>query len=178
MKEEVVRQVMRKYFASKSIKTIPSKGAGPDLLRDGKAVEVKGSKYDFKRMLTQLKDYAYKFSEVSLVLPYDGLTLERIERLIIFNGLIKEARGISLKVYLLAPHSEQRNIFYVYDTPNVERIRAMMTAVPQPNIGFSLKDPHSTIGNAVENLLTYSFVQNMKQYICSDYDHKVSKVEL
>lgn len=178
MKEKTVRLIMIKYFDSKGIKVRPSRGAGPDLTIDGKAVEVKGSKIDFDRMLRQLLDYAYRFSDLALALPFDGLTLKRITQLRIFGDLIQEARKISLKVYMIAPHPEQKNLFYVYDSPDIGGIMAMMTTVPYSELGFSLKDPDSTIGNAVENLLKYSPVQNPKRYICTDYDHKVSKVQI
>src|SRR3990170_4735292 len=103
MEEKLVRVVMTKYFALKGIKVVFSRGSGPDLLIDGKAVEVKGSRYDFDRMLRQLVDYACKYSDITLALPFDGLTLKQSLQLGSLAQMIEDARNIRLKVFVLAP---------------------------------------------------------------------------
>lgn len=170
---------MIRYFASKGIKVVPSRGAGPDLLIDGKAVEVKGSKYDFDRMLRQLLDYAYKYSDVALALPFDGLTIMKAHQLTALNGLIKEARNILLKVYVVAPDPSGHNdVFYVREFEEPSAIWVML-APSWHRLGLDLNNPDYTIGEAVENLIKYSPVNNLKVYVCYEYDRrKVSKVQI
>lgn len=83
MNEKTVRTVMIRCLKSKGIKPISSRGAGPDLLINGKAVEV-----NFNRMLKQVVDYDFKYSDIGLALPPDGLNLKRVLQL---EELFKEA---------------------------------------------------------------------------------------
>jgi len=179
MKEETVRRVMTKYYASKGIKVVPSRGAGPDLLINGRAVEVKGSKYDFERMLKQLMDYAYKYSEVALALPFDGLNLKKAQQLTGLVLLIADARDIRLKVYLIAPHPKYENRFYVREFKQASIIPSCMT-IPTPSaLGLVYETPDSTKDKAVENLLKYSPVEVLRKNVCLDYlPQWVSQVQI
>ena len=177
MKERTMRRVMIKYFDSKGIKAIASRGAGPDILIDGKAVEVKGSRYDFDRMLRQLVDYAYKYSDLALALPFDGLTLKKAQQLSNLVDLIKEARDIILKVYVVAPDALHSNLFYVRKCTAME-VAAYMTVAHTLYWGLDPKDPDSTIREAIENLIKYSPVNRLKDSVCGEYTRKISKVQI
>jgi len=179
MKEKTMRLVMTKYFASKGIKVIPQSGAGPDLLIDGKAVEVKGSIFDFDRMLKQLIDYTFKYSDVALALPYDGLKiLKRANQLHGIALLIEEARDIRLKVYLVAPDTEHENLFYVREYKYASLIPTSM-GIPHPlALGLKREDLDSTKDEALENLIKYSPVEQLRMEVCSKYSLDVSKVQI
>jgi len=180
MKEDTVRKVMRKYFASKNIKIIPQRGAGPDfhIEGEGKVVEVKGSKYDFERMLRQLWDYAFKFVDVSLALPYDGLTLKRAEQLTGLAQLIEEAKDIRLRVYLVAPKPQTDNAFYVREYKQAFFIATHM-GIPIPIVlGFKRKNPDSTKDMAIENLVKYSPVETLGKQVCSLASDYVSVIQI
>lgn len=81
-------------------------------------------------------DYAYKFSDVSLALPYDGLTLKRAEQLSGLAGLIEDARDIRLKVYLVAPDSKRNNLFYVRECKVASVIKSFMSVGSSLGLGF------------------------------------------
>ncbi|MCC6004210.1 MAG: hypothetical protein LM590_07700 [Thermofilum sp.] len=78
MEEDVVIQVFRNYLENvgKSVRAKPKSAAGPDFVVEGHAYECKGTDFDKKRLFSQLLQYASQYSGVSLVLPYDALTLE------------------------------------------------------------------------------------------------------
>jgi len=80
MEEDVVKQVFKMYLESigKKIKVKSKTAAGPDFIVEGNAYECKGSKLDGRGLFTQILQYAFQFSRVGLVLPYDVITLELI----------------------------------------------------------------------------------------------------
>jgi len=177
LKEETVRQVMIKYFKSQNIEVIPQRGAGPDLHIKGKGVvEVKGSKYAFDRLLRQLADYATKYNEVALALPYDGLTLERIEQLHTLFFLTQRIDS-ELTIYVIAPTPEGNNSFYVQHFKRWDEVEVKMSATMRI-WGLDLKQPASTIKNAVENLIKYSPIEMLKDYVCMNADNTTLKVQI
>jgi len=178
MKEETMRKVMIGYFKSKSIEVIPQRGAGPDLHMKGKGVvEVKGSKYDFAKMLRQLTDYAMKHSEVALALPYDGLTFERVSQLMMLSFLIDEIDS-KFTLYVVASAPEGDNFFYVQHFKTMVDVKLKMEAYIQGMWGLDPKNPTPTIKVAVENLIKYSPIEVLKNEICRDYDHTISKIQI
>jgi len=114
MDEEKVRKVMIEYFKSKGMKPNPQRGAGPDILIDGMAVETKGSRYEFQRMLKQLVSYAYKYSEVSLALPVDGLTFERASQLEILCFYLMTAGRKGFDLYIVFVLDQNRRTYGVF----------------------------------------------------------------
>lgn len=182
MKEKTVRKIMVKYFSSKNISVIPSRGAGPDLFIDGKAVcEVKGSmgrKRDFDRMLRQLVDYAKKHAGVSLALPFDGLTLKRSHQLITLFDLIEDAKDIRLKMYLIAPDPSEKHVFYVKEfLKGIVVLDTYMTP-NKPRMGFNQDKPDSTIDQAVENLIEYSPEEELKYWVSQERLPGTSRVRI
>lgn len=177
MKEETMRLVMIKYFQSKSIEAIPQRGAGPDLHIKGKGVvEVKGSKYDFAKMLRQLADYAMKNPEVALALPYDGLNFDRVHQLTVLSFLIEQIDS-KFTLYVVASAPEGNNFFYVQHFKTMNDVELKMGAYMQ-GWGLDPKHPTSTIKVAVENLIKYSPIEVLKNQICKDYDLTTSKVQI
>lgn len=178
MREETMRLVMIKYFKFHSIDVIPQRGAGPDLHIKGKGVvEVKGSKYDFAKMLRQLIDYAMKHPEVTLALPYDGLTFERVQQLLMLSILIDKIDS-KFTLYVVAPAPEGNNFFYVKHFKTMNEVELKMGAYMQGTWGLDPKHPTSTIKVAVENLIKYSPIEVLKKEICTDYDNTTSRIQI
>ena len=100
MEEDVVIQVFRKYLESigKIVRAKPKTTAGPDFVVEGHAYECKGTNFDEKRLFNQLLQYASQYSGVSLVLPYDALTLELIWKLKAIEQFLRR----DLELYLVA----------------------------------------------------------------------------
>lgn len=113
MDEDTTRKVMIKYFESKGMKPIEQKGAGPDILINGTAVEVKGSRYNVKRMLKQIADYAYKYSQVALALPFDGLSLVMAWQTDALGRWLVEAGRKGFDVYIISSAQNNKS-FYVF----------------------------------------------------------------
>jgi hypothetical protein len=76
----------------------PKSAAGPDFVVEGHAYECKGTDFDKKRLFSQLLQYASQYSGVSLVLPYDALTLELIWKLKAIEQFLRR----DLELYLVA----------------------------------------------------------------------------
>jgi hypothetical protein len=100
MEEDVVIQVFRNYLESigKSVRAKPKSAAGPDFVVEGHAYECKGTNFDEKRLFNQLLQYASQYSGVSLVLPYDALTLELTWKLEAIEQFLRR----DLELYLVA----------------------------------------------------------------------------
>ena len=181
MEEKTVVRVMIKYFESKGLKAIRQKGAGVDLHIYGKTekVEVKGSGLKFDRMLRQLLDYAYKHTNVSLALPFDGLTIKEAHQLRILNYLLIDAKRKGLKVYVIAPHPKRMNNFCVRELRDITEIYYAMGSPTMVKLGYNLNDPDSTIDKAVDNLIKYSPEDCLKDYVCQEFlKREVTTVEI
>ena len=93
---------MAKYFQTKQIKVIPTRGAGPDFSYGGKAIEIKGSGVKgarFNLSISQYMKYAFKYSDLEIALPIDILNAENLIKLdllcrIIWEVLHKYSRPI------------------------------------------------------------------------------------
>ena len=171
---------MAKYFESKGIKIISQRGAGPDfhIERKGKVVEVKGSKLKFDRMLRQLWDYAFKFVNVSLALPYDALTLKKAEQLVGLSYLIEEATDKGLTVYLVAPKSDADDFFYVREYKHANFIRHPLEVSNPWELGLKKESLDFTRDMAIEKLIKYSPVENLKREVCEHSSQYVSVVQI
>jgi hypothetical protein len=169
MEEDLVRLVMSKYWESKGIRAVSSnpRAAGPDFHIDGTAVEVKGTNSDFPYMLKQLIDYARKSKGVQLALPFDALTLERANQLYALHLMIKATRKIRLVVYLVAPHPSQANSYYVREVEEPSLIPGWMNAPSPMSFGFDYEKADSTLDKAVENLIKWSPVEQLRGQVCS-----------
>ena len=117
MDEKTTRKVMMKYFESKGMKPIPQKGAGPDILIKGMAIEVKGSGHKVKRMLRQVLSYAYKYSKVALAIPADCLTYDELIQLEKLCKALHGAGKQDFELYVVATSTKNTTTFYVYKFP-------------------------------------------------------------
>jgi len=115
MEEKTTRAVMMKYFESKGMKPIQQKGAGPDILIDGMAIEVKGSGHKVKRMLRQVLSYTYKYSKVALALPVNGLTYDELAQLQKLCKMLYVIGKRDFELYIIASSAKNAKTFYVYN---------------------------------------------------------------
>lgn len=81
IREETVRKVIINYLRKSYLRFRITKGAGPDILKEGGiALEVKGSKAkdDLAGVLKQLTRYAFSYADLELAIPIDILSLSFI----------------------------------------------------------------------------------------------------
>jgi len=81
LEEETVRKVVSKYLEKNRLHFKLSKGAGPDIIKEGGIVlEVKGSrvKDDLPGTLKQLTNYAFSYANLELAIPVAVLSLQFI----------------------------------------------------------------------------------------------------
>ena len=69
-----MRKSVAEHFHRRREEFPEQKGSGPDFLKKGRAVEVKGSGFDQKATLEQLTRYIYKYAGVGFALPVDDIT--------------------------------------------------------------------------------------------------------
>ncbi len=108
LKEDLVKAIMAEYFKQKQIEAhVTGKGeAGADFHIDGIAVEVKGEGLDYGRLLEQLTLYAFRQREIQLVIPVDSVTADGLLRLYFLEGVLRQMRNKSLKLYLVSDGDE------------------------------------------------------------------------
>ncbi len=99
---------MVEYFKQKQIDAhVTGKGeAGADFHIDGIAIEVKGEGLNYGRLLEQLTLYSFRQREVQLAIPVDALTADGLLRLYFLEGVLREMRNKSLKLYLVSDGDE------------------------------------------------------------------------
>lgn len=110
MEEKTVKRIMSKYFEIKKIKAIPTRGAGPDFLEAGKAIEVKGSGVKgarFNVAISQYAKYAFKYSDLEVAVPIDVLSADNLIKFTLLCRIVWEALQKYIKTYLIAGDGEQ-----------------------------------------------------------------------
>ena len=116
MKEDTVKEIVRKYVIEKEgWKVEPTRGAGPDLLYEGRIVETKGSKSYFNKAIKQIVEYGPKYHEISVAFPIDTLTCEKLAKLDALGHVLSLKHNRNLKILLLdepEPSSYALAIFY------------------------------------------------------------------
>jgi len=110
MEEENVRKVVSQYFRKRNQEFTQERGAGPDFLKKGKAVEVKGSGFNQREALEQLTRYIFKYAGVEFAFPVEDLTPELI------YGLRAIERGATSRALI-----EKRDI-YIYLITQIDDI--------------------------------------------------------
>ncbi len=122
MQEETVRNVLATYLKQQGHKPILAKGAGPDIMHDGTALEVKGSDSDLREALNQLTKYSFTYPALELGLPVDRINLDFLQKLRCLEASGKSwwTSPYSLAVYLVAEKGS--NVYVVSKFPSVEKL--------------------------------------------------------
>ena len=122
MTEAQVRRVMLSYLAEIGERFTGQEGAGPDILRDGGALEVKGSRFPLRRSLRQIVEYAFRYKTVALALPVDAVSVGLLLRLYLVEAALSAARPESPRfgLYLVSGWGEAG--YAVLAFPSVERL--------------------------------------------------------
>jgi len=179
MREDVAKRVMSTFFALKGMRAIPSKGAGPDFIVDGKAIEVKGTKFDLERALKQCWDYAQKYIEVAISLPVDSFDLDHLWAFYNLSRIIEKVRNFPLKFYLIAESEEEQDCYYVREYKQLYGLNVYDSGMYGKD-GFMETRAESTINEAIRNMLSpkHLLVECMKSECMETQFRNVTKVQL
>lgn len=179
MREDTARRVISTFFKLKGIRAIPSRGAGPDFIVDGKAVEVKGTKFDLERALKQCWDYAQKYTEVAIALPVDSFDLNRLWAFYSISCIIEIMRDFPLKFYLIAESEVEKDCYYVREYKKLYSLTAYHAGM-YARTGFRENRAESTIDIAIRNMLSPKrlLVRSMHEWCAETQFKAVTKVQL
>lgn len=104
MDEETARDLVASHLKVRGQRPILQKGPGPDILLDGTALEVKGSKFDRGDALKQFIRYAFAYRDLEVALPPDAVELKLLAQLKALEALIRfrdVPRERQIRVYIL-----------------------------------------------------------------------------
>lgn len=188
MDEETTRKVMIKYFQSMGLNPNPQRGAGPDIMIDGTAIEVKGTRYDVRRLLNQIVDYTYKHKRVGVALPIDGLNLEIVQQIETLCFNFTHGIGKILDLYVVFD-SPNHNTFYVHECTSATGIISLGMFFRIGGILLNKKDTLTTAKQKLDVVFSYEPVKwarlfSQGAYVAQDGQMmsvtggKVSKIEL
>ncbi len=113
MNEETVKAVLVRYLLRMNLRPYVQKGAGPDVLCDGAAIEVKGVNLRVPGLIKQLARYAFTHSDVAVAFPVDALSLDLLYGLAIVEGALKwhdPSRPRNVATYLVAESQDGRKL--------------------------------------------------------------------
>lgn len=109
MQEEIARKVLSAYLRQMGHKPVVTRGAGPDILYEGIAVEVKGSAFDLKNVLNQLTRYALTQATLEVCFPVDAVSIDLLKRLRCLESALRAwnlDNQRSIGIYLVGDHEE------------------------------------------------------------------------
>jgi hypothetical protein len=114
MKEDLVREIFQRYLhkLGKVVKTKAKSASGPDFVVEGKAYECKGTKFDEKKLFSQLLSYGLQYSQISLVIPYNALNFTFLWKLEALEKFLGDNPNQSIEIYLIAPHEGESYAIY------------------------------------------------------------------
>jgi len=110
--ERLMKTVVAKHLEIYKKKVQPAKGAGPDFVFNGEIIETKGTDFDFDRAVKQMLDYAPKYRALSLALPIEAFTAQRVMQLNTLAKVIYKQHSKMLKL-LCVVLAQQPNIYKV-----------------------------------------------------------------
>ncbi len=122
MTELQVRKVILSYLAEIGERFTGQQGSGPDILRDGGALEVKGSRFPLRRSLHQIVEYAFRYRTVALAVPVDAVSVALLLRLYVVEAALSAARPELAKVGLYVVSGEGDSGYAVLAFPSAERL--------------------------------------------------------
>lgn len=132
MEEKTVRKIMSKYFKIKKRNAIPTRGAGPDFLEAGKAIEVKGSGVKgsrFNKAIGQFANYAFKYSDLEVAFPIDLLTANNLIKFTLLCRIVWKVLSKRIKTHLIAEDGQQ---YYVKTFDNGEQVlNVLLDRIPE-----------------------------------------------
>ena len=116
MKEDLIKGIFYQYLRKLSNHTKlinppkirPKSASGPDFIIEGKAYECKGTKFNEKKLFSQLLSYGLQYSQIGLVIPYDALNFILLWKLEALEKFLEK----SIEIYLIAPYEEKNYAIY------------------------------------------------------------------
>lgn len=184
MEEKTVKKVIIAYLKMQNQRFKLTKGAAPDILKDGIALEIKGSKFDKPPVLKQLIGYAFSYADLEIALPYDAITLDFIYALWCIECSIKSfalGRQRSISVYLVgevSPPKAPPSLYSVYKFSSVKDIldewNAEVTSSAYLPYGTNIDEAISKTSEIVSGLDDRMRLWLKTKYIEAGWTHKVS----
>lgn len=94
MEEKRAREIVENYLRKAGVVFSAKKAteAGPDILIEGKAIEVKGSDLQEKETFKQLARYVAEYASLTFAFPLERLTLSLLYGLLCLEEAIKHVR--------------------------------------------------------------------------------------
>lgn len=123
MEEERAKQIVERYLRKRSIRFSSRKTheAGPDIMIEGKAIEVKGSNFDQKEALVQLVRYVSEYAGLTFAFPLDRLNLTLLYGLYCIERAIHYVRAEEYRIKIMLV-VEQNNQSYLKHFESVEEL--------------------------------------------------------
>lgn len=94
MEEKRAREIVENYLRKADVVFSPKKAteAGPDILIEGKAIEVKGSDLQEKDALKQLARYVTEYAALTFAFPLEKLSFSLLYGLLCLEEAVKHVR--------------------------------------------------------------------------------------
>lgn len=109
MNEDLVKEVLLRHLElkGKQPRRRARQSSGPDLLIDGTAIEVKGSKIVERSLLSQLAIYLHDYTFVEFAIPADAFSFSLLHKLRALE-LLSQKGGLqrTMRLYLVASGAE------------------------------------------------------------------------
>ncbi|MFX0209789.1 MAG: hypothetical protein ACFFDT_27655, partial [Candidatus Hodarchaeota archaeon] len=102
MEERLARKIMSRYFKTKGVKAHAQRGAGPDFLEAGKAIEIKGSGANFNKAISQYIRYIFRYSDLAVAMPIDLLKAENLFKFDLLCRIVYQQMTKYVKAYLIS----------------------------------------------------------------------------
>jgi hypothetical protein len=122
MREDLIKRIFYQYLhkLSNHTKLIsppkirPKSASGPDFIIEGKAYECKGTKFNGKKLFSQLLSYGLQYSQIGLVIPYNALNFMLLWKLVAVEKFLRNSPHLekSIEIYLIAPYEERNYAIY------------------------------------------------------------------
>jgi len=120
MNEDLVKEVLFRHLElkGKQPRRRARQSSGPDMLVDGTAIEVKGSKILERPLLAQLAIYLHDYTFVEFAIPADAFSFSLLHKLRALE-LLSQRGGLqrTIRLYLVVAHAVSQ--FSIFEADSV-----------------------------------------------------------
>jgi len=169
--EDKVRAVIIKHLREQNEEFVPQKGAGPDIVKKGVALEVKGSGFDLNEALKQLTRYAFTYAGLEVAFPVDAINLNFLHGLYFLERALESKGSLInrtvINMYLVAKLDEEEYVVAEFGSVKIlcERIVEKLSE----RVKVLFEEPDKAIGKVSPVICKIEQEANeaLKEYIKS-----------
>jgi hypothetical protein len=161
MDEDLVKEVLLRHLElkGKQPRRRARQASGPDVLVEGTAIEVKGSKIVERSLLSQLAVYLHDYAFVELAIPVQAFSFSLLHKLRTLE-LLSQKGGLTRTIRLYVVASNGANQFAVLEADSV-----LQLSIKSDQATYQLSKEHSDGDTSVKAEVAFNIESRVREHL-------------